>query len=352
MADLETPKPALPGKLRRAVVLISCAIMAGVCLLLVYALKTYKPVPVDPTWETTPAGSPQQGTVTVRFTGTSTLLFEDDQTAWMVDGWFSRPGPLRLALGKISPDMDAIEFGLAKNSVEKLSAVIPMHSHYDHAMDSPEVARRTGAILMGSESTANIGRGWGLPENQIQVLRDRTPVQIGNFVITPIESRHYQFPDPQLRERALGQPEISEPLIPPAKLFDYRLGKAYVLHVAHPSGNFVIVGSAGYVEGSLENLDADVIFLGIGGLGSQTADYREAYWRETVLATGADRVIPIHYDSLTGPIDGPFRGPVMAMAFLSEGLDNTLPFLKEKARENPELLFQVLPRYDQITLFD
>jgi L-ascorbate metabolism protein UlaG (beta-lactamase superfamily) len=312
----------------------------GTGALITYALTTYKPVPVDPAWELPADPGVEDGALTVRFTGTSTLLFDDGETAWMVDGWFSRPGPLRLALGKIGPDLDAIERGLAANGVEALAAVIPVHSHYDHAMDSPEVARRTGAMLIGSESTANIGRGWGLPEAQIRVFEDREPVALGNFVITPIESRHFQFPDPEIRDRALGDPEITEPLTPPVDLFDYRLGKAYVLHVAHPRGSFVIVGSAGYVEGSLE------------GLGSQTTAYREAYWRETVTATGANRVIPIHYDSLTGPIEGPFRGPVTAMAFLSSGLDNTLPFLQAKAREYPDLAFQTLPRYAEVVVFD
>jgi hypothetical protein len=36
----------------------------------------------------------------------------------------------------------------------------------------PEVARRTGALLVGSESTANIGRGAG-PADQIRADRAR-----------------------------------------------------------------------------------------------------------------------------------------------------------------------------------
>lgn len=53
-----------------------------------------------------------------------------------------------------------------------------------------------------------------------------------------------------------------------------------MLHVSHPKGTWLIVGSAGYVEGALEDFSADTIFLGVGGLGSQTADYREDFWRE------------------------------------------------------------------------
>lgn len=321
-------------------------------LTLVYALNSYTELPVSPDWEVAGSDVIPAGAVTVRFSGTSTLLFSDGDTRWMIDGWFSRPGPLRLAVGTIAPDLDAIERGLAANGVRNLAAVLPVHSHYDHAMDAPEVARRTGALLLGSETTANIGRGWGLLEAQIRVLVDRQPVRLGRFLVTPIESRHFEFPDPAVRERALGNPQLTEPLVPPAAAFDYPVGKAYVLHVSHPAGSWLIVGSAGYVEGALQDLDADTVFLGVGGLGSQTAAYREAYWRETVEAVSPSRVIPIHYDSLTGPVEGPFRGPVRAMAFLAGGLEETGSFLAGKAAANPALEFVTLPRFEEVVLFE
>lgn len=336
----------------RTVMWSLAALVLASALLLAYALNSYTELPVDPGWEVAGSDVVPSGAVTVRFSGTSTLLFSDGDTRWMVDGWFSRPGPLRLALGTIAPDLEAIEQGLAANGVRNLEAVLPVHSHYDHAMDAPEVARRTGALLLGSETTANIGRGWGLPEAQIRVLVDRQPVRLGRFLLTPIESRHFEFPDPAIRERALGDPHLAEPLVPPVAAFDYPVGKAYVLHVSHPAGSWLIVGSAGYVEGALRDLDADTVFLGVGGLGSQTAAYREAYWRETVEAVSPSRVIPIHYDSLTGPAEGPFRGPVRAMAFLAGGLEATGSFLAGKAAANPALEFVTLPRFEEVVLFE
>src|SRR5262249_50257675 len=121
-----------------------------------YLLGTYDAPPVDPAWAVAPSAESPAGAVTGRWTGTATLVFSDGETTWMTDGWFSRPGPLALVGGRIAPDVAAIERGLAQNKVEKLAAVFPVHSHYDHAMDAPEVARRTGALLVGSESTANI----------------------------------------------------------------------------------------------------------------------------------------------------------------------------------------------------
>jgi len=315
-----------------------------------YALETYEDIAVDPTWAVAASETIPAGALTVRWTGTSTLVFSDGATTWMTDGWFSRPGPIQLFFGEIEPDLDAIARGLAANEVEKAAAVFPVHSHYDHAMDAPEVARRTGAVLLGSESTANIGRGWKLPESQIRVVRDREPIEVGAFTLTPIESRHFQFPDPTMRERALGDPEITEPLVPPVGAFEYKLGKAYVLHVAHPRGTFLVVGSGGFIEGGLAGFEADIVFLGTGGIGSQTVDYRETYWRETIGHARPSKIIPVHWDSLTGPIEGPFLGPVRAAAFLAAGSDETYAFLKEKEAAHPDIVFETLPRYGEVVL--
>jgi L-ascorbate metabolism protein UlaG (beta-lactamase superfamily) len=337
--------------MRKVMIGLGCALLLLVSLL-AYGLLVDTLPPVDPGWELAATDSAPAGAVTVRFSGTSTLLFSDGETDWMVDGWFSRPGPLRLLLGKIAPDIGAIEQGLAANGVESLAAVFAMHSHYDHALDAPEVARRTGAVLLGSASTANIARGWGLPESQIRVVQDRESIRLGQFVLTPIESRHFQFANAAMREKALDQTQIESPLVPPAKALDYRVGKAYVLHVEHPLGSWVIVGSAGYLEGSLDGLSADVVFLGLGGLGSQTAEYRASYWRETVSRLSPQRIIPIHYDSLTAPQEGPFRGQVAALALLEGGRETTLSYLREQGAQNPQLQFQTLPRFNRVLLFE
>lgn len=314
-------------------------------------LFSYPAPPVDPAWMLAPDGDVPAGAVTVRYSGTATLLFSDGETSWMTDGWFSRPGPLQTMFGKIEPDMAAIDLGLAKNAVTRLAAVIPMHSHYDHAMDSPEVARRTGAIVYGSQATANIARGWGLPEAQIKIMQSGEPIVLGAFTVTPLASRHFQFPDPEMVATMLTDSEIPQPLVPPVSAFDYKLGEAWVLHVSHPKGSFLIVGSAGFVPGQLADMDVDVVFLGVGGLGSQTADYRAQYWSETVERISPERLVPIHWDSLTGPLDGPMTGEIRIAGFLSRGADDTLTFLQARAAENSAIAFQTLPRFEEVVLF-
>ncbi len=55
-----------------------------------------------------------QGNVTVRFFGTSSMLFSDGETNIMIDGWFTRPSTIAIAVGKVEPDVAAIELGLSR----------------------------------------------------------------------------------------------------------------------------------------------------------------------------------------------------------------------------------------------
>ena len=306
--------------------------------------------PTEPEWEIIPLGDVAAGSVTVRFTGSTTLLFDDGETSWMTDGWFSRPTFIEIITERLEPDLAAIGRGLKANDVDKLDAVIPLHSHYDHAMDAPEVARRTGATLYGAESTANIARGWELDEGRIEIFTNKEPIALGDFIITPIESNHFQFVDPDIAKTALELPTIDRPLVPPAPITDYRVGKTNILHVGHPQGSFVIVGSAGFIEGGLRGFKADVLFLGVGSLGEQSVEYRQKYWEETVGRLEPSTVIPIHFDSLLGEPRGPVRGHSALYGVMS-GADNlnVLPYLEENMSRSASVTsIATLPRFSEV----
>lgn len=330
-------------------------VVSGLALALavsVWYLLGYGAPPVDPGWQAPADAHVPEGAVTVRFAGTSTLLFSDGDTRWMTDGWFTRPGLWQIVRGAVAPDPAAIDAGLKRLGVARLAAVIPLHSHYDHAMDAPLVARRTGAQLIGAEATANIGRGLALPEEQIRVVRHGDTVRLGAFRITFLESRHLQYADADMVEKLIKQREITAPLVPPASVYDYKLGRAWVLHVEHPGGNALIVGSAGFIPGLLDDYAVDTVFLGIGALGAQTADYREAYWRHTVQAVRPDRVLLMHWDSLLAPVEGPLRGEVRVAALLAGGGEDSLrDWLRARRSASPELKVQTLPRFEEVILF-
>src|ERR1700729_17562 len=128
--------------------------------------------------------------LTVTWLGVSTLLIDDGTSAVMTDGFFSRPGGGRVGLGKVSPSPARVDGCLARVGVTKLAAVIPVHTHFDHALDSALVADRTGAQLVGGESAANVGRGHGLAADRLVIAESGEPIRLGAFDITLIESHH------------------------------------------------------------------------------------------------------------------------------------------------------------------
>lgn len=235
-----------------------------------------------------PSAAVAAGDVQIKFLGVATILIDDGETAILTDGFFSRPGIAEMLSGKIAPDIAAIDAGMKRAGISKLAAVIPVHSHYDHAMDAPEVAKRTGALLIGSESTANIGRGWSLPESQIRIAKTGEPMQFGRFTVTLLPSRH--------APTGFTGGEITSPLKPPVGVADYLEGASYAILIQHGDKSLLINGSAGFEPGALKNVRTDVVMLGTGGLGNFGEQHENAYWNEVVKGIGAKRVIAIHWD--------------------------------------------------------
>jgi L-ascorbate metabolism protein UlaG (beta-lactamase superfamily) len=101
---------------------------------------------------TLPASAPRAAgdkKLTVTFLGVATLLFDDGDTQIMTDGFFTRPSSAVVNRGAISSDSERVSNALKRAGVKSLAAVIPVHSHFDHAMDSAMVASLTGAMLVG-----------------------------------------------------------------------------------------------------------------------------------------------------------------------------------------------------------
>jgi L-ascorbate metabolism protein UlaG (beta-lactamase superfamily) len=256
--------------------------------------------------------------------GVATLLLDDGSSALMTDGYFSRPSLAQVAGGKLSPSPARVDGCLARANVSRLAAVVPVHTHIDHVMDSALVADRTGAQLVGGESAANVGRGYGLPEDRLVAAVSGVPIELGAYEITLVESQHCP-PD-----RFPGV--ISEPLTPPVKVSAYRCGEAWSTLIQHrPSGRRLLIqGSAGYVKGALDGYRAEVVYLGVGQLGVQPRSYVSDYWTEVVRAVGARRVILIHWDDFFRPLSKPLR----AFPYVADDLDASIRLLDELAAQD------------------
>ncbi|SFR02103.1 L-ascorbate metabolism protein UlaG, beta-lactamase superfamily [Lentzea waywayandensis] len=268
--------------------------------------------------------------VTAWFLGTSSVLLSDGRTAVLTDGFVTRPGLVRVAFGRIAPDRNLVRQAVERLGTPPIAAVVCVHSHYDHALDAPVWASLTGAELVGSESTANIGRGLGVPEQGLRVVGDGDVRTFGEFGLTFVESEHSpgdHYPG-----------TVDAPLVPPRRSREWRTGSVYSVFVSHPRGTVLLHASAGFRPGALHGRHADVVYLGVGTLGKQPVEYVEAYWDEVVLATGARRVVLVHWDDFFRSLDEPLR----PMSYLADDLDVTLSCLSALAeRDDRELLLPV-----------
>lgn len=269
----------------------------------------------------TVAAAAPHAPLSVTWLGVSTLLIDDGSSALLTDGYFSRPGLARVRFTKVAPVPARVDGCLARAGVQNLAAVVAVHTHIDHVLDSALVAERTGAVLVGGESAANVGRGHGLAEDRLVVAEPGQPITLGAYDVTLVESRHCP-PD-----RFAGP--ITAPVTPPVRVTAYRCGEAWSAVIVHrPSGRrLLIVGSAGFVPGALAGHRADVVYLGVGQLGLQPRNYLIDYWSETVRAVGAKTVVLIHWDDFFRPLSKPLR----ALPYAGDDLDVSMRVLDELA---------------------
>lgn len=295
--------------------------------------------------------NPSNSDIKIQFVGVSTLVISDDSTTLMTDGFFSRFASKDILFGEIEPQKEDIKWAVDKLAMDKLDAILVVHSHFDHAMDAPEVAKLTGAPMYGSESTANIGRGWKLPENQINVFQDRQPMQFGKFKVTPILSNHFVFANAAVKEQALGgSQEITAPLVPPVSALDYKMGGAYSFLFEHPKGSFLLQSSAGWKSGSLDGIQVDKVILGIGGLGSQTVTYQEIYFKELVDAVNAKQLYLIHWDAFAGSIRQPIQGPSLFLDWYASSTIKGFEAVEREVAKRPNLKVNLLPQWEKVKL--
>jgi L-ascorbate metabolism protein UlaG (beta-lactamase superfamily) len=249
-------------------------------------------------WPTADVVSEPGDMVTVTWLGTSTLLFDDRETQVLIDGIFTRLNPFQIGLFlPVSSDIATINYAITEFRMDRVAAIVPSHSHFDHAMDVGHVANRTSAVILGSESTANIARGAQVPVDQYQILAEGETRQFGDFTIKLLASRH--APVKPGGDGPFFPGTIDEPLRQPASVHEWKEGVVWSVFIGHPRGTTLIQSSGGFIEDKLDGESADVVMLGIAGIARIGREYVQALWNETVALTGATRVIPVHHDDFT-----------------------------------------------------
>jgi L-ascorbate metabolism protein UlaG (beta-lactamase superfamily) len=251
-----------------------------------------------------PAAGAERG-VTLRWLGVAGFSIRAGEAVLLHDPYLSRPGLLRTLLRRYQPDAAVLEPLLAAGSpvpeLGRAGLILVGHSHFDHLGDVPWIAVRSGALVVGSATTAAISRGYGLAAERIRVVGPEHTLREGPFEIRVLESRHARV----LAGRVPMPGELSEPPEAPIHALSFKMGGALGYLVTHlPSGTrLFLLSSAGLHPPALQTLAdegvrVDAVLPAIQG--------RPPGFAESLVRALRPRlVVPHHFDDFWRGLDAP-----------------------------------------------
>ena len=263
--------------------------------------------------------------VRIRWLGTAGHVIETPTTTLLIDPFLSRPSLARLAGRRIAPDEAAIRARLPA----RVDAVLCGHSHFDHLLDAPFIARATGALIAGSGTTCMFARAEGVPEAQlVAVPPTGHTLRIGDATVRFVPSLHGRL----LFGRVPFPGEVTTTPSLPARMWHYRMGGAFGLLIDVGGLRIYHNGSANLVDAELDGARADVLLVGLAGR-KGTRDYL----RRLCDALAPQLIIPTHHDAFFAPLDDGLR--------LLPGID--LDGFVADARAHAPNATIVTPAYDE-----
>src|SRR3954447_18535167 len=171
--------------------------------------------------------------------------------------------------------------------------VLVGHTHFDHAVDAPAIARRFGCKAYGSDSLVTLMGLHGLAEQTIEVEPYRS-YELGPFEVSFTPSVHSKL------LLGLAVPydgdltcEHLDGLSPNA----YRCGQVWGISIRVGGLLLYHQGSANLIDDAIRETDVDVFLAGIAG-----RSFTEGYWRRILPLLNPRTVVPTHYDNFFRPL--------------------------------------------------
>lgn len=273
-----------------------------------------------------PAG---QGKVRVRWLGTAGFAIEHEGTVVLIDPYLTRASLRDCVFSHLEPDHTAIV-----RHVPRASAIVVGHTHFDHVLDVPAIARHTGAEVFGSRSAAALCLASGVPANKVRDV-ERNPgsepvtAEVGPFTLRFLPSAHSRF----MLGRVPFPGEITDCDDVPLRAERYRCGAVFAVEIRVAGRTLLHVGSAELVTGMATRKEPDLLMLCVAGWTS-SPDLPE----RVASAFSPRNVLLSHWDDFFRPLGEPARAlPAMAMPRLVDRLGKatreanigTLPLLGE-----------------------
>lgn len=241
--------------------------------------------------------------VTLTYLGTAGWRISDGRTVIIIDPYLSRlrraetdaiaaqwrkeGGDSRVVYAPndpLVPDRAAIDA-----HVPRADYILVTHSHSDHLMDVPYLAGKTGATVLGTESTTNVVAAYGIPRSQLITVRGGEDYEFGSFSVRVIPSLHSALEDKRYSDPGVIPADIKAPL----SNNQYHEGRTLGYLIRIGGHEILAFGGMNFIEKELSGLRPDVAILGAAPSRNENHDYAGRLMRATCRP---GLVLPTHWD--------------------------------------------------------
>lgn len=221
-------------------------------------------------------------------------LTYEGQTIYL-DPYISRVGLGELLRGRPAlADRDALTRWL--RPAGQVLGVLVGHTHFDHAVDVPEICARNGCSAYGSSSLAHLMSLYGMADQAVQVT-PHAPIELGPFVVTFVPSLHSKL---LLGYRVPSDGELTCEHLDALSPNAYRCGQVWGIHVEVAGTTLYHQGSANLIDDQIRHRGVDVFLAGIAG-----RRFTDRYWQRILGALQPRLVLASHFDDFFRPLDAP-----------------------------------------------
>ena len=241
-----------------------------------------------------PAGAGLPPGLELTWFGTAAFRLAYQGTVVWIDPYVTRVGMAAVALRRV---VAASQPAIAR-WIDRADAVLVGHTHFDHALDVPAIARAHGCTVYGSTSSQRLMGLHGLARQAV-VVEPRRDYQVGPFNFHFVPSVHSKL---QLGLAIPFSGELTCDHVDGLTAQAYRCGQVWGICVEVAGVRIYHQGSADLIDAEIIDRGVDVLLCGISG-----RRFTPRFVERVARALDPKLIVPMHYDDFFRALDRPTR---------------------------------------------
>lgn len=198
--------------------------------------------------------------VRVTWLGTAGFSLEHEGTTILIDPYVSRVSYAAAITRPLASDL-----ALVRRFAPKADAIVTGHTHFDHVLDVPTIAKLSGATVYGSRSCVHLCRAEGVPEDRVvdvetSMRGEPVRAEVGPFELRFVPSVHSAF--------ALGRVpfpgDIADCTDVPLRTHHYKCGAVFGVELRVAGRRIYHLGSADLLDVKVPR-DVDLLLMCVAG---------------------------------------------------------------------------------------